>query len=122
MRRTLEFLLVFCAVWPLTTCVSTAPALIGNPRRLNSAPSQREIVRKSYEFALKHIGQDKDSGHIWHDYHPANQIRGGKYIHNHTLHTFRLMLLDINNMGRTTKNGCPSQSIPPRCPDPSRQR
>lgn len=37
-------------------------------RRLNSANSQRDIVRKSYEFALNHIGQDKDSGSIWHDY------------------------------------------------------
>ena len=37
-------------------------------RRLNAAPSQREIVRKSYEFALNHIGQDKESGPIWQDY------------------------------------------------------
>jgi len=29
---------------------------------------QRDVVRKSYEFALNHIGQDRDSGSIWNDY------------------------------------------------------
>ncbi|KAL1702972.1 hypothetical protein EV121DRAFT_261552 [Schizophyllum commune] len=28
----------------------------------------RDVIRKSYEFALSHIGQDKDSGEIWKDY------------------------------------------------------
>ncbi|TFK35087.1 hypothetical protein BDQ12DRAFT_706778 [Crucibulum laeve] len=37
-------------------------------RRLNVAPSTRDIVRKSYEFALNHVGQDKDSGEIWSEY------------------------------------------------------
>ncbi|KAF6748569.1 hypothetical protein DFP72DRAFT_1034925 [Ephemerocybe angulata] len=39
-------------------------------RRRNTGPSAstREIVRKSYEFALNHVGQDKDSGEIWNDY------------------------------------------------------
>ncbi|KAF8905733.1 hypothetical protein CPB84DRAFT_1844737 [Gymnopilus junonius] len=31
-------------------------------RRRNSAPQQRDTIRVSYEFALNHIGQDKDSG------------------------------------------------------------
>lgn len=37
-------------------------------RRRNSGPSTRDIVRKSYEFALNHVGQDKDAGEIWNDY------------------------------------------------------
>ncbi|KAF8999433.1 hypothetical protein BDQ17DRAFT_1361005 [Cyathus striatus] len=39
-------------------------------RRLNSgtSTSTRDTVRKSYEFALNHVGQDKDSGEIWNDY------------------------------------------------------
>ncbi|TFK28593.1 mRNA 3'-end-processing protein RNA14 [Coprinopsis marcescibilis] len=37
-------------------------------RRRNSGANTRDIVRKSYEFALNHVGQDKDSGEIWNDY------------------------------------------------------
>jgi hypothetical protein len=39
-----------------------------NIRRINVDPSTRDIVRKAYEFALNHVGQDKDSGEIWSDY------------------------------------------------------
>lgn len=31
-------------------------------------PNSRAIIRKAYEFALNHVGQDKDSGEIWKDY------------------------------------------------------
>ncbi|EJD42466.1 Suf-domain-containing protein [Auricularia subglabra TFB-10046 SS5] len=37
-------------------------------RRFNTEPAQREVVKKAYEFALSHIGQDKDSGEIWKEY------------------------------------------------------
>ncbi|KAH9950118.1 Suf-domain-containing protein [Amylocystis lapponica] len=37
-------------------------------RRLNTGPNAREVIRKSYEFALNHVGQDKDSTEIWTDY------------------------------------------------------
>ncbi|ETW84749.1 hypothetical protein HETIRDRAFT_473483 [Heterobasidion irregulare TC 32-1] len=37
-------------------------------RRLNSGPDAREIIRKAYDFALNHVGQDKDSGDIWTAY------------------------------------------------------
>ncbi|KIJ12905.1 hypothetical protein PAXINDRAFT_117668 [Paxillus involutus ATCC 200175] len=37
-------------------------------RRVNTSPSSREAVSRAYEFALNRIGQDKDSGEIWHDY------------------------------------------------------
>ncbi|KAF8189661.1 hypothetical protein BJ912DRAFT_966052 [Pholiota molesta] len=37
-------------------------------RRLNVSAAQRDNVRMSYEFALNHVGQDKDSGQIWSDY------------------------------------------------------
>ncbi|KAH9978134.1 hypothetical protein BGW80DRAFT_1285995 [Lactifluus volemus] len=39
-----------------------------SPPRINVDPSTRDIVRKAYEFALNHVGQDKDSGEIWSDY------------------------------------------------------
>ncbi|KAF9474614.1 Suf-domain-containing protein [Pholiota conissans] len=37
-------------------------------RRLNVSAAQRDNIRMSYEFALNHVGQDKDSGQIWSDY------------------------------------------------------
>lgn len=37
-------------------------------RRRNVGPATRDVVRKSYEFALNHVGQDKESGEIWNDY------------------------------------------------------
>ncbi|KAA1478447.1 Suf-domain-containing protein [Dentipellis sp. KUC8613] len=37
-------------------------------RRMNVEPDTRDTVRKAYEFALNHGGQDKDSGDIWMDY------------------------------------------------------
>jgi len=37
-------------------------------RRNNIGNAQRDDVRKSYEFTLNHVGQDKDSGEIWSDY------------------------------------------------------
>ncbi|KAI0030401.1 Suf-domain-containing protein [Vararia minispora EC-137] len=37
-------------------------------RRVNTDSDKRDIVRKAYDFALNHIGQDKDSGEIWMNY------------------------------------------------------
>ncbi|TFY78801.1 hypothetical protein EWM64_g5207 [Hericium alpestre] len=37
-------------------------------RRMNVDPDSRDTVRKAYEFALNHGGQDKDSGDIWMEY------------------------------------------------------
>ncbi|TFK53338.1 Suf-domain-containing protein [Heliocybe sulcata] len=37
-------------------------------RRMNTSPATRDEVQKAYEFALKTVGQDKDSGEIWNDY------------------------------------------------------
>ncbi|VDB95403.1 unnamed protein product [Peniophora sp. CBMAI 1063] len=37
-------------------------------RRINSSPQARENVRKAFEFALNHIGHDKEAGDIWVDY------------------------------------------------------
>lgn len=42
-----------------------------NARRVNSSAADatsRATIRKAYEFALNHVGQDKDSGDIWKDY------------------------------------------------------
>ncbi|KAI0734823.1 Suf-domain-containing protein [Fomitopsis betulina] len=37
-------------------------------RRVNTGPNSREIIRTAYEFALNHVGQDKESGDMWTDY------------------------------------------------------
>ena len=37
-------------------------------RRMNQGPNSRDTVRKAYEYALNHIGHDKDSSEIWTDY------------------------------------------------------
>lgn len=46
-----------------------ANSLKGNAvRRVNTGPNTRDTVRKAYEFALRHVGQDKDSGELWSEY------------------------------------------------------
>lgn len=42
--------------------------LIRCKRRLNVGPETRDTVAKAYEFALQHVGQDKDSSDIWAEY------------------------------------------------------
>lgn len=37
-------------------------------RKMHPDPSSRDTVRKAYEYALNHIGHDKDSNEIWTDY------------------------------------------------------
>ncbi|KAF9997162.1 mRNA 3'-end-processing protein rna14 [Entomortierella chlamydospora] len=37
-------------------------------RRINSGPESRDIITKSYDFVLQHVGLDRDSGPIWSDY------------------------------------------------------
>ncbi|KAI5120731.1 hypothetical protein M0805_006437 [Coniferiporia weirii] len=37
-------------------------------RRLNVGPATRDTVAKAYDFALQHVGQDKDSSGIWEEY------------------------------------------------------
>ncbi|KAJ2911679.1 hypothetical protein MD484_g8737, partial [Candolleomyces efflorescens] len=37
-------------------------------RRRNLGSKTRDTVGEAYKFALKHVGQDKDAGQIWHDY------------------------------------------------------
>lgn len=37
-------------------------------RRNNDGPDGRQVVVKAYEFAISHVGQDKDSGEIWLGY------------------------------------------------------
>lgn len=35
---------------------------------MNQGPNVRDTVRKAYEYALNHIGHDKESSEIWTDY------------------------------------------------------
>ncbi|KAJ6473229.1 hypothetical protein C8R45DRAFT_835566 [Mycena sanguinolenta] len=37
-------------------------------RRVNNGPATRDTMRKAYDFALNHVGQDRDSGPIWAEY------------------------------------------------------
>ncbi|KAJ7476939.1 Suf-domain-containing protein [Mycena galericulata] len=37
-------------------------------REVNISPTTRDIVHKAYDYALNHIGQDRDSGSIWAKY------------------------------------------------------
>ncbi|KAI0337339.1 Suf-domain-containing protein [Trametopsis cervina] len=37
-------------------------------RRMNAGPNSRDTVRMAYEFALIHIGHDKESSQLWTDY------------------------------------------------------
>ena len=34
-------------------------------RRMNARPEARETVKKAYEFAVSHVGHDRDAGEIW---------------------------------------------------------
>ena len=55
----------------LTTLATTCNVLREHRRRngLNDPTGQaRQVVNQSYEFVLENIGQDRDSGQIWHDY------------------------------------------------------
>ncbi|KAI0637539.1 Suf-domain-containing protein [Trametes polyzona] len=45
-------------------------------RRVTTGPNAREVIRKCYDFALGHIGQDKDSFEIWQDY--INFLKDGE--------------------------------------------
>lgn len=44
--------------------VATCSRVNPNSTDLNA----RQTIKKAYEFALNHVGQDKDSGEIWRDY------------------------------------------------------
>ena len=35
---------------------------------MNPGPATKDTVRKAYEFALTHIGHDKESSPIWMEY------------------------------------------------------
>ncbi|KAH9483272.1 mRNA 3'-end-processing protein RNA14 [Psilocybe cubensis] len=49
-------------------CVELWVYYLDYVRKLNTGPAQRDTVRMSFEFALNHVGQDKDSGVIWSEY------------------------------------------------------
>lgn len=38
------------------------------PRRITTGQNARDVIRKCYDFALGHVGQDKDSYDIWQQY------------------------------------------------------
>lgn len=127
--RFVEILLDLCSVSPLFHIIPQIP-IDYSPRRVNSGPTTRDTVRKSYDFALSHVGQDKDSGDIWMDY--IQFLKSGEVIQ--VLFNMRPKcvtrpcslqfreLADDDDMGRTTKDGCTSQSLSPRRPNSARER
>ena len=79
-------------------------------------------VRKSYEFALNHVGQDKESGDIWNDYIQFLKAGEVRLFISCNLVTANTFLTDDNDMGRTTENGCIAQGLPSRCTNSFGQR
>ena len=77
-------------------------------RRNNVGNAQRDDVRKSYEFTLNHVGQDKDSGEIWSDYIQFLQSGEVCYLSRPSSdRSSKQLLTGDNDMGRTTEDGCP---------------
>lgn len=82
-------------------------------RRVNKDPSTRDSVRQSYEFALQHVGLDKDSGDIWAEYL--------QFLHSWdvglTQQTRRILYSflpkDLLYLARPAKDGFTPESIPP---------
>lgn len=71
-------------------------------RRRNTGLNTRDTVRDSYEFALKHVGQDKDAGQIWDDY--IEFLKAGD---------------PSSTWEEQQKNGCSSKDLPPSCANTS---
>lgn len=95
---------------------STAPSssLISS-RRINTGPSTRDTVRKAYEFALAHVGQDKDSYEIWNEY--IQFLKSGEVNESCVVCVNRFFLTqpfekDKHNMGRAAKDGRSPQGLP----------
>ena len=97
---------------------SRAQRVICDSRRLNTSPATRDVVRKSYEFALQHVGQDKDSGQIWSDY--IQFIKSGE-VRMHSIYHSQSHLLTAcqgyDDLGGTAKNGCAQKSLSSRRAD-----
>lgn len=80
--------------------------------RVNAGPTTLDTVRKSYEFALNHVGQDKDSGEIWRDY--IQFLRAGEVSSPLVLLIYVLIVyIDNDDLGGTAKNGRPPKGVPP---------
>ena len=67
-------------------------------RRNNVGSAQRDDVRKSYEFTLNHVGQDKESGEIWNDY--IQFLQSGE-----VRHPFRSFSGPVNTINRQQRHG-----------------
>ena len=96
----------------LSFLLSKPPSLatrLNSLRRNNVGNSQRDDVRKSYEFTLNHVGQDKDSGEIWSDY--IQFLQSGEVCQLvprlSSDRSKQSLTSGHNDMGRTTKDGCP---------------
>jgi hypothetical protein len=91
-------------------------------RRVNSDtadPNNRNTIKKAYEFALNHIGQDKDSGDIWRDY--IDFIKEGEVCLDRFVMAKQSHKLPVDSdyLGSTAKNGRPAKYLPSRCGDPT---
>ena len=78
--------------------------------------AQRDSVRMSYEFALNHVGQDKDSGQIWADY--IQFLKSGEVRRLPIcLYPPLTFVLGDNNMGAAAADGLAPQGVPSRGTD-----
>jgi hypothetical protein len=85
---------------------------------MNTGPQTREVIKKSYDFALNHVGQDKDSGSIWEEY--IQFLKDGTVgVVSSTLRAFshELTLLACDNMGGTAEDGPAAKGLPQSCAD-----
>ena len=106
----------------LTFCPSPDSLLC---RRINADPSTRDTVRKAYEFALAHVGQDKDSYEIWNEY--IQFLKSGEVNESCVVCVNRFFLTqlfekDKHNLGRAAKDGRRSESLPAGSSDPNGER
>jgi len=81
---------------------------------MNSGAGAREIVRKSYDFALNQVGQEKDSGDLWVDYIQFLRAAEVSIYQKVPMRefTFSFVCTADFNVGGTAEDGCPAQSLP----------
>lgn len=86
---------------------------------MNSGPGAREIVRKSYDFALNQVGQEKDSGDLWVDYIQflrAAEASTYSKVPMRKLTSSFVCTADFN-VGGTAEDGCLAQGLSSRGAD-----
>lgn len=98
-----------CVIYMLTYF---PPDIHATRRRLNTGPCARDTVRMAYEFALKHIGHDRESSEIWTDY--IQFLKSGEVSNEVLRRPATNAQLAIEHMGGRTEDRRGAESIPAR--------